>query len=389
MLAPFSDLADDEESGAGSSAFFRTLAACAQSNHVLLHVYLRGTDEVENTAIGEKSVFEKLSKKVKLRIHIVRPKNGRLLHAKLFAFRVGGNWSLLIGSPNATRPAMIGENGNIELVWEFRKLGKSFPFNLLPPAPPVPLRKIQFQTPKFKYERRWEALESASYTPKSRRMNLIWKPKFGFHNTKLLLGGRPLDPDHVDLRSTEDRFIESRPFIRTSLKYRPGFVPITMPAGQADLPLPDWGDENLSPEQWLGLLGDPLWKPEGVRHGGRKGGHGQSHEPQSKGLFHWRTQVLGLSKKLQSLRDSISETTTSQELDRLMHVLEGVWKSHDASLKGLPAIDVAWRKWVRAAIWQVLRDECDGRLKNHQDLCALRARWKSKISKVLKEFPIA
>jgi hypothetical protein len=100
VVSPFSGTGDDDlNSGGGSKKFFaRLLNRSASGAH--LTVCLRGIEEDSRKALGDRRLYEGLSKKVNLKLQVVLPEKGRLLHGKLLALRAGGTWWVVLGSPN-------------------------------------------------------------------------------------------------------------------------------------------------------------------------------------------------------------------------------------------------------------------------------------------------
>ncbi|MGA2958023.1 MAG: hypothetical protein ABSF48_20135 [Thermodesulfobacteriota bacterium] len=387
VLAPFSDNFQDEEQFGGTKSFFRMLTERAHSASNL-HIYLRGIDSEGKSVIGERRVFESLARKIRLHIHPVLPFEDRQLHAKLFAFRVGNSWSLIIGSPNATGAAMIFPNKNIELAWEFARIGKSQLGKIIPRCKEVQLSKLFFKKPAFMNKRRWEALESAIYLPKANRLRITWKVGFGPKNTKILLDDKIINPFRINIETTNSRFLETRPRIPTKEKYEPGFVPIQMPSGYLDLPTCQF--KKLSPEEWLELLGKPfsLELPKNGPGAGENGGNGAARNIE-RHQFIWRDRVAKLSGSLKGLRETIRNAGTPQTINYVDRIVRGVWASHNPRKYQRFSTEHGWCKWVRSGLWQVLREECDGRSINHRGLCNLLNKWSRKIDGVLKEFPIA
>ena len=387
VLAPFSDNFQDEEQFSGAKSFFGNLIGRAHPN-ANLHVYLRGVDSEGENVIAERGVFESLARKIRLHIHPVPPIEDRQLHAKLFAFRFGNAWSLAIGSPNATGAAMIAPNKNVELAWEFYPVKKWQMEKVIPKCKEVQLSKLYFEEPAYKSKRRWEALQSAVYLPKSKRLRIFWKTRFGPKNTKVLLDDKVINSLNIDIETSSSRFLETRPRILTDKKYEPGFTPIQLPIGYLDLPTVKL--KKLKPEEWLNLLGSPLSveSAENAFASGPRNGAG-SPKRLAKHQYAWRDRIAGFSRSLKGLRETIKNARTPQSIYYVERVVKGVWTSHDPEKYGKHSTEFAWRRWVRAGLWQTMNDECDGRIKNHRVLCDLVKKWSRKIDGVLKEFPIA
>lgn len=51
---------------------------------------------------------------------------------------------------------MTTGDSNVELAWEFARIGRSLPPELFPKCAPTALTKILFKEPKFNHDLRWE-----------------------------------------------------------------------------------------------------------------------------------------------------------------------------------------------------------------------------------------
>jgi hypothetical protein len=388
VVSPFGD-ADDEEREAADSCgpFFDGVLDQALSTKAPLTVYLRGTDETGKRGYGDPAVLKRVSKRVRLQIRVVPSDGDRLLHAKLFAARADGWWSVLTGSPNATGPAFVTPRGNIELACEFRRVGKALPRGLLPAARPIKLAAVvraEITEPKP----RWECLESATYNPRRKKLFLRWKNGHGLFDSRVLLEDRDLVADNVDLSRIPDRFLKTVPRGSTKLKYEPDFVPIEVPDEEPDL-IVGSAEQAMTADNWLarlefaGISGD---EPTG-QNGGR-GRSGKKTAREDSQRFPWRERVLMLHQRLRGFEAALDDAYTKREVNHLRKIAVGVWRSHEPDEPGLTTELRAWRTWVRAGLWQVLHD-IDRRDKLGRPLSKLATRWKRKVPVRLREFEIA
>ena len=385
VVSPFSDASDDPESANGSSGFFSELVYRSKK-HSRLHVYLRAADDLGEIAYGDRTTFEKLARSVDLRIHVVPPIAARALHAKLFALRVGQQWNIFIGSANATEPGMTLTSGNVEVGWSFEQIGTKLPTGIMPKAPGMKVSSVQFKRPKITFPRRWDALEAAVYSPVKSSLRLSWLDGYGPKNTRVLLGRREIDPKNVDLAKVPDRYLETR---RRPAQQgiESGFVPIQMPSTHAD---EHDAYRDLSPEQWLEVLanGAVLFEEPDMDAASALNGSAATKGSPAAGklAFHWRQRCQRFYLQLQSLVNSIKEAQSAPEFDSLARCLQGSWMTHDPEGG---ETEEEWARWVRAGLWQALGTSVlDGRKTAHRPLCQLRDKWRTKVKKDLREFPI-
>ncbi len=391
IIAPFTERADfsEPEPGGQTKQFFRELADTKASSKSVLHVYLAsrvadGTSS--NCVVAERSAFDWLSEQpLKLRMHILQPRLKGRFHAKLFAFKAGGRWSVVAGSANATGAAMTAVDGNIEIVYEWEDVGQLLPGSLLPPSRQVALKNLLFTTPAFANTRTWNAIEHAVYLPKRKRLKIHWNHPHGLHDTRLLVSEKWIDPANFTLTDACDPCLKCIPNRRNQKNVSPGFVPIEMPL---TLPHELSGRSTLTPEEWLQMVGR---QGGAVQPGEAVTGSPNSPKPKAmftKGSFDWAEKVSRLDQSLASLHEMISECTGSKEMEWIEKLLLGVWHSHNPSELGISSAETAWRKWVRTAFWQVI-GRYDKRISLYKKLSAFHSRWQRKLPKNLKEFPIA
>lgn len=386
VLAPFTDQSSDPDAEPGGlgRGFFTALLD-KSSPEATLHVYLRGTSPDAEQAVGSKQVFEALEKRLgasRFKVHVVRPECERYLHAKLFAWKVGGIWTVVAGSPNATSAAMVQgpEHGNVELAWELRRVGKSLPKGLFPKCKALRVSDVTFTDPAFDLRPCWEALESATANPATGKVAVKWLSDADRKGTEIRLAGRAVVPGSISFTGTDERALEVRPrSVSKREEYRSSWVPISFPAGEFD----DAGtlNETLTPEEWLAQLGEPA-PPE-------SSGDGQDEPPARSrtkarkraagGRVEWDVNVRArrLESQLDALWEAILGADSPEAMSRLMRVVRGVWKAHDPATSE-PAQERAWRNWVRAGIVGILLD-FDGRRSLSKPLVALGKRWRNQV----------
>jgi hypothetical protein len=380
VIAPFSDQSADldAEPGGKGGAFFKSLVDHAAPG-ATLHVYLRRLDLEGWHAVGMKSVFEDLAEMLggrsRLKLHLVASERGRILHAKLFAWRVRGSWTVVLGSANATRAAMCEDpgTGNVELAWEFRRVGGALPAGLLPGAPIVPLADVHFHPPAFDSRPLWDAVEAAVFDPRARRVRLRWRAGANRALTEVRLSGRAVDPARISLTGTEDRALEVVPRRADDRRtHRTSWVPIQIPDNMADDGID--AEAELGADDWLRLLGNPDMSATTLREGERGVARVGSRRPNgSSGEWQWGTRVAEFEGRIVAVADAVRDAETHAAVARLVRVLDGAWRTHDPRTAGTAA-ERAWRSWVRAGLIDAL-SVVDGRSGLHRPLAARRKRW--------------
>jgi hypothetical protein len=388
VVSPFGDLDDSENEAANACGpFFDHALQLAHSKNARLTLHLRGTDEDGRGAYGDPALLQRVGKHVHLQLRAVPSDGDRLLHAKLLAARTDGAWSVLIGSPNATAPAFVTRHGNVELACEFRGVGRTLPAGLLPKSRSIGIAEVV--APKVAERKvRWECLESATYMPRRKRILLRWKKGHGPFDSRVLLEDRDLTPGNVDLSRVADRFLKTIPRGSARLKYEADYVPIDVPDDEADL-VQDMPADAMTADDWLatlegaGALGEEVTGAPGGRGGSEKGA---AHQHSDR--FPWRERVVILDQRLRGFAAALEDARTKREVDHLHKIAVAVWRAHDPDEPALSNEFRAWRRWVRAGLWQVLNN-LDQRVALSRPLSKLAARWKSKIPASLREFEIA
>ena len=392
IIAPFTDRTDvsDPEPGGSVRGFFKEVALTASSKESVLHVYLAPSDldasSESNRVVADRKTFEWLARQpLRLRLHILKPDNRARFHAKLFAFKAHGRWAIVAGSANATAAGMVQENGNVEAVQEWPNIGRSLPPGLIPASRAVALNNLVFVKPIFANTQLWNAVERAVYRPKSRRLRIDWRPGHSLRDTRLLVGGRQVDPGNFTITDDVDPFLQCLPKKREDGHIRPGCVPIEVPIS---IPEELSGQAILTPEEWLERLGqcECEWQLK-LDSGGPS--HRSKHKRKSHSdPFDWAERVSRLERSLTSLHEMIQDCTSSKEMLWIKTVALGVWQSHNPSAPDLVGAEIAWRKWVRTGLWQVI-GQFDLRRAILKPLSRFYLRWQKKLPKKLKEFPIA
>lgn len=387
IVSPFGDVDGDEvEAANGCGTFFDHVLNHAVMNGARMTVYLRETDTRGN-AYGDPGLLKRVGNRVKLQLRAVTPEGDCTLHAKLIAVRTSGNWSVVMGSPNATGPAFVTSGRNIELACEFPYVGRTLPPGLLPRSRAIRLADV-VRPPTPKPKSRWECLESAIYEPRRKRIVLRWKNGHGPFDSRVLLADRELDSKNVDLRAIEDRFLKTLPLGTTTRKYEADYVPIDLPADEED-PRHDAASDRMTAEDWLATLDGSPALVESPGNGARRtGSAGRRGEGQNPNRFHWRERVVMLVAKLRGFTAAVDEALTRREVDHLRKIALGVWRSHNPNEGDLRTVDRAWRQWVRAGLWQVLH-RLDRRVARWRPLSDLARHWKRAVPKHLREFNIA
>lgn len=388
VVAPYSERKLNEDGPAAEPVGFFARLADAAAPEADLHVYLAGAPGAgnEHTVIGFRDVFVKKLPKLGLRVsyHRVTPVDRRQLHAKIYAFKRGQAWTMLVGSPNASGTALTKRGGNIELAFELRHAGRTLPIGLLPADEKlVPLGQLRFQAPDDRQAMRWHALASARYDARRKRVILSWLTGRSFANTSVWWGQqRVAKGTAIDLSSSDLRCLETRP-LGDRTGFVSAYVPLEVPADYFD---GECGSADLSPDGWLDALGTAQISRRPTRLGG-KGIWAKGNEAKRPGAFEWRLRVLHLLDRLAWVRFSVGDVESAQDVDRLTRLLEGAWDAHDPEAS-VAAEERAWREWVRAGLWQALSG-IDGRVTITRPLGALRKRWTSTVRRHIREYPIA
>jgi hypothetical protein len=387
IVSPFGDIDGDEvEAANGCGPFFNHLLESTVAKSARMTVYLREAD-TPDTASGDPAILRRVGNRVKLQLRAVPRDSDRTLHAKLLATRTHGNWSVVIGSPNATGPAFVTSEKNVELACEFPHVGRVLPPGLLPRSYRIrvsDVRRPKVPEPKL----RWECLEWAAYEPRRKRIVLRWKSGHGPFDSRILLADRDLDPNNVDLGAMEDRFLKTIPRDpKKGRSYEPDFVPIDVPHDEADI-RDDTAFDKLTAEDWLSRLDSSAAPGETSATGerGRVGANGHQNSPNPHS-FHWRERVVMLTEKLRGFDAAIGEARTKREINQLRKLALGVWRSHNPDERSLTSVDRSWRRWVRAGLWQVLH-RLDRRIALWRPLSDLAVRWNGAVARRLREFDI-
>ena len=389
ILSPFTDnnqnmQDDDEDCG---ESFFCELAKNAASSNSRLDVYLRVANGQNKTVIGRESVFVALAKRVNLWIHPIDDDN-HPLHAKLFAWKCSGCWSVLIGSPNATDAGMVATGKNIESALELPGKSHTLPTGFFPKCKGYRIDSLTFIAPVIDFRKVWDVIENAVYNRIKRIVTITWKNdgNHGPHDTIVLFDRKIVDPKQIRISGSLTRCLETRPRRKQKSDILSGCVPIEMPQDMYDSDT-FIEEQNLTPEEWLSQLGEPLWdvmvgvprKKDNAENGGR---------PSDKAKdFQWALMVVNLEKRLQAFKNALLSITSQREFDRLERIAHQTWDAHNPNNKNLTLHERVWMEWVRAGMWRTLKC-CKSKLSRHFRFKILFKTWSIAVSKQIKEFPI-
>jgi len=394
VIAPFSDAAEDPDAAGWSKKFLLELTKNARSG-AQLSIYLRGLDKNGLKVVGSRNVLEEVRGRIgKLSVRPIWPDPG-LLHAKLVALKVSGKWSILLGSPNATAPAMLSRDANIELAWDITSEGNKLLADILPAVPSIPLSKLQFQQNKITNDKRWDAIATARFISTSKthgRINWDWAYGHGPHDTRVELGqGNTVlkNNEVIGLVDIDDWYLKTTALGQQS-HYPPSFVPIEMPADAVALAS---GNHRLSPDEWLDQIAGTVRVEDangdanaaGSGNGKTKGKKKGTKKKDTPLVFKWRERVSDFDRQLRALEERIWHAETPQVIALIRRDLAGAWDAHRPDT-GDPVED-AWKYWVRAGLWQSLNRTLDGRTIRHRPLVELARSWN--VKKELRVFPIA
>ncbi len=392
VVAPFHDQSDpdsdDMEGNQGHGGFLQQLCKMARSGRSKLHLYLASSSEEkgECCVAASKGALERVSKVVSLNLRMIKPRNKGLFHAKLTAVRVGTSWCIVTGSPNATSAAFVSECGNVEVALCRYHRGRSIPKSLLPASSPVSLNRLR-SLPGVTREVIWDALDSAAYDVKRRKLTLAWRTGYNLGNTEIQFDGKVVDPGKFEPGDSQSRSLQTLPRKRTPKPVSPGTCPITWKDD-----VPDVGCTRLramTPNDWLEALGSVVTSPltkEGVP--GPSSGSSEKGEAGKSSSFDWAVRVKRLDASLASVTAQLGDIRSERILSLLLRDVIGAWKAHNPHARRISAAEKAWRMWVRAGLWQVLdrtRGKTSGvrRVRRQADALART------IPQKLKEYPIA
>lgn len=407
ILAPFADMgghgcdSPEPDPGGDDQGFYGKLLKRAHPQ-ATLHIYLRGT--VPDTgdarhgrqhAIGSVRVMQAVVKHgIRVIFHVVAPEHDRLLHAKIFAWYVGGSWTVVTGSPNASGAAWcrtIADGGNVELAWCFRTRRRTLPAGLFPRCPDLRLGDIAFIAPLFAHEQRWRAINSIEVIVRphadltTAKLRVHWLAGHSQRDTVILLDGRPLDPSRPRLDATADRSVEVRPrHPQDGRTWASSWVPIAIPFDVDDSGLVTAG---LGPMDWIDLLAAPLEPCEPIEHleegvgEPRRTQHRRRHAEEAWSLAErtrrWRQSRLGLEL-------SLGTVDAPRAATRLVRTMKGAWHAHDP--QSAAAADRAWCCWIRAQLVAALARGLGRPRRVTRPLHELHRRWVKQVPSVLREF---
>ena len=364
------------------------LCKLARSRKSRLYIYLAPTEEKGTCFVAaDIRTLESVGRLVKLECRMIKPCNCGLFHAKEIAIRRGGSWCLVTGSPNATSAAMVSPNGNIETALCREHRGSALPKSFLPKWEKVSLAEVR-SLPRVQKESVWDALDLAVYDVRSGKLKLDWREGHGWEDTEVLFDGKRVANGRFVPGDSHSRALQTRPRAAQSKPKIPGFCPIIW---QDDIPdvLP-FCPQEMSPDDWLErLLGavnaSPMNEWGEVERPALSPATGATRQDVN---FAWSDRVKRLDSSLGSLAEQLNTCPTVPRIKLLLRDAVGTWTAHDPRSKGITASDIAWRKWVRAGLWQVL-DKTPGKPKVIRVAREQAKAWSRSIQIKLKEYPIA
>lgn len=392
LIAPFHDrsgLDIDEEPGSqGHSGFLKQLCAKARSGRSRLYLYLAPSSEEDGKCCvaADRGTLVRLSHRMRLELRMIQPRNGGLFHAKEIAIRRGSTWCVVTGSPNATSAALVSSNGNVETALCRVHKGFTVPKSFLPESRSVSLGALR-SLPRVVKEVVWDALNAAVYDVKRRKLKLTWRDGYGPGNTVLLFDGKRVTPAAFDPGDCLSRSLQTTPLETPKKPVVAGHCPI---AWKDEVPDVGWTRAPvMSPDDYLAALGAVIVSPLNDRGTlERSPGMPFAGAAHPNVPFEWSDRVKRLDASLCSLDTQLRERLSAPVMSLIMRDVVGTWKAHDPQAQGITEAEAAWRKWVRAGLWQVL-NRTPGRSAPARQARAQARAWSKSIRRKLKEFPIA
>jgi hypothetical protein len=394
LVAPFHDRTDmdvDQELGnQGHGGFLQQLCAVARSERSRLYLYLAPSIEEKGKCCvaADPGALERISRRVKLELRLIKPRNGGLFHAKEIAIRRGNSWCLVTGSPNATSAALVSSHGNVETVLCRVHKGSTIPKSFLPASQRVSLDQLQ-SLPRVVKEIVWDALDTAVYDVRQSKLKLTWREGYRLGNTDILFDGKRVTPDAFDHGESPCRALQTKPRSTPKKPVVAGYCPIVW---KDEDEVPDVGRPRtpaMSPDDWLDALGSVIVSPLNDRGTlDRTVGSPSTVEAHQEAPFEWSDRVKRLDSSLGSLDAQLQKGPSGPLMSLLLRDAVGTWKAHDPQARGITEAESAWRKWVRAGLWQVVH-RTPGQSAVARRAHAQAKMWSRSIRRKLKEFPIA
>jgi hypothetical protein len=315
---------------------------------------------------GDRALFEQFARDLgnddQLRFFPILPDPGPL-HGKLVAivYRSGRvrRARILLGSPNPSRRALLPPRRNIEIAWIADISGSRLDSFLdhLNAGEGRRLSTLRFEPPNRTSEQVWSALSRVVFDPAKRALSLTWIDAHDRNDTSVYYGKRRLAIDsdnqiHVFQLDAEHGALTTLPKMpkRKGPRVVPGHCPIEVPL--VDQMMIGTFDPAMTAEHWLSLLGsDP--SNELARNGPLRSGGSQQRSPRNSELFAPSVQVRNLASRLRyALQRLRSPFWSDAERDFTLHILEGIYQSHEPSGPNLTMEQRIWRGWVRAELVQ-------------------------------------
>jgi hypothetical protein len=382
IVTPFTD-ARAEEKNDNPRGYFSELVKYANSSKARLCVYLQSTPD--GRVIGHWRTFDWLRNKVQLQVYSVGDdQKDRPLHAKLQVINAGGVWHILGGSPNATGNAMLMEKaqkGNVELAWQ--TVTDRLPDSVFPHGTPVQLKKSNFVEPsRTALSKRWRALKSVTYYPKSQRLVPHWLPGHNLVDTQVLLADKEIGlPAKVTLGT--ERAIATLPR-DTNLNrgFVEDWVPIEYPYVECDDPV---FDKAWSLEEYFALLAgcDENDMEVNMRTLQETMPSAPSISNDTDG-FEWHERVTGLERALANLKKRIDELDSPLEASYWLKMVKGCLEATDLPAEKRDPFESSWREWVRLEICRCLLS-LDKRKRTSKPFVKVAREWEKKIRPLLRK----
>jgi hypothetical protein len=350
LIAPFFDQREEDSPTLEATALRRLADAYPEAR---FRIYLPRISREVPTLQGNRAVFSHAfgPRARKERVGFCGVWSDRHpLHAKLVALRHGrgGTYAtMLVGSPNLTENALLREglNGNVELARELQVPWRQVERLLrCLPSSFGAMDKWNFEPPRMTPMHGWHALESATYSPLTGELHLIWRKSPATETLLCYAGDELVVPAKGPVRDFAIRDEEFR--LETLSRANPkcaSWCPITITAGDLET-LAELPDAEAPPSWWLTqLLAIPM---SHRRKGGAAGGTGAlGHDAPVtfEMAAHVRKLAAGMRHSVEMLRST--ETTPTQRAGRL-NLLEKIFAVHDPEVVEAVA-EKSWRLWVR------------------------------------------
>lgn len=381
IVSPFTDIREEEQNDDPQS-YFAEILEWAASSRSRLDVYLQA--KPDGRVVGNWKTFKWLSQKIHLQVHRVEDKdNSRPLHAKLHAVQAGNTWHILGGSPNATSAAMLmgkDQSGNVELAWQSES--DNLPHGLLPPASPVQLNKSNFIEPaKTSDIPRWRTISSISYDPKNKKLAPEWLSGHSELDTKILLRGERIRLNNQILLGDERAVTTLPTSMQEQGEFEADWVPIKFPYNESDDPV---FERNMTLEQYISMLAGFEESENAGESSSSPADSAQAEtRPKTGQDFPWHERVLSLELGLQNVMKRLDDSISTDETSHWLTIVRGCLDRAEPRQDDSDALEVSWKKWVRAEICYELLS-WDKRKGIYRPFQKLAREWRKKIDPYLR-----